>query len=102
MTVEVVDTLSETGWSQTVFDPAQRGTWGYAAGISGTRALTGSKRVLAVTAAATAAGASMTINGGDSIPIPANFGFAFEPRGNLTDPTFVFTGTDSYFVEYVT
>lgn len=81
--------------------PDALGTWGYAAGVSGTETLTGSKRVRSVTAHATTAG-SLTIAGGDSIPIPANVAFFLPLDALLTDAEFVFTGTDTYFIDFVT
>lgn len=85
----------------------EAGAWGYASGASGTVTLTGSKRVLQITAIALEASGSITIDGGDSIPLPygatdkVSSSISIEPKGNLTDPVIVFTGTDSYFVEYV-
>lgn len=87
--------------------PDQSGTWGYASGTSGTEVLTGGKRVLQITAIALEAAATITINGGDTITIPygstdsVSSSITIEPKGNLTDPTLVFTGTDSYLVEFV-
>lgn len=84
------------------------GTWGYNAGTSGTLTLTGGKRVLQITAIALGAAASFTINAGDTITLPydatdkASSSLSVEPVGNLLNPTIVFTGTDAYFVEYVT
>lgn len=69
----------------------------YRAGASGSpRSFVG--RVLGITAHSTAGG-SMTINGGDSIPIPANAAVEFRPAGQLVSPALVFTNTDSYIVE---
>lgn len=89
----------ETVYRQRVWDMGPIGTWGYQAGASGTVAVTGT--VLSVAVHATSAG-SFTINGGDSVVVPANTQFALAFRGGLVDPTFVFTSTDSYFVEKVT
>jgi hypothetical protein len=80
---------------------ALAGTWDYRAGASGTVNVPAGGRVLGI-AAHSAGGGSMTINGGASIPIPANVGIAFTPQGNLVAPTLVFTSTDSYAVEFVT
>ena len=80
--------------------PDTLGTWGYAAGASGTVTLTGSKRVLSFSCHATTAG-TLTINAGDSIIIAANTSFSDTPNANLTDPTFVFTGTDAYYISYL-
>jgi hypothetical protein len=96
-------------WLQRIFDktPDEAGTWGYASGASGTVTLTGSKRVLQITAIALEAAGSITIDGGDSTPLPygatdkVSSSICIEPRGNLIDPVIVFTGTDSYFIEYV-
>jgi hypothetical protein len=80
---------------------ALTGVWGYAAGVSGSPSLPAGSRVLALAAHATSAG-SLTINGGDSIPIPANTGWGLDGVfGQLVAPTLVFTGTDSYFAAYV-
>jgi hypothetical protein len=74
--------------------------------VSGTVTLTGSKRVLQITAVALEAAGSITIDGGDTIPLPygatdkVSSSISIEPKGNLIDPVIVFTGTDSYFVEY--
>lgn len=80
--------------------PDLSGTWGYNAGVDGTVVLAGSKRVIGIAAHATLA-ASFTINGGDAIPVPANSGIEIVPLANLIDPTIVFAGTDSYFVEHL-
>lgn len=80
--------------------PPITGTWGYNAGVSGTVTLAGSKRVRSITAISTAGG-TVTIDGGDSIPIPANFAFNLPIDAQITDAVIVFTGTDSYFVDYV-
>lgn len=87
--------------------PDISGTWGYHSGTNGTLNMSGSKRVLQITAIALEAAATITINGGDVITLPygstdkASSSITIEPRGNLTDPALIFTGTDSYFVEYV-
>lgn len=79
--------------------PDLYGVWGYIAGTSGSETVTG--RVLSISAHSTAGG-SMTIDGGDSIVIPANSSIGIAPQGNLIDPVLVFTTTDSYFVEFLT
>jgi hypothetical protein len=81
--------------------PDEAGTWGYNAGVSGTVNLSGGKRVIGIAAIATEAGASMSINGGDSIPIPDDVGLEMAPRGNLVNPTIVFTGTAAYVIEHL-
>lgn len=76
------------------------GTWGYVSDISGTETLSGSKRVIGITAVSTAGG-TITINGGDTITLPANSSFKMAPQANLVDPTIIFTATNSYVVEYL-
>lgn len=88
----------QTVYRQRVTIGALAGTWAYYAGVSGTVVVAAGRRVIGIAAHATTAG-SMTINGGDSIPIPAGTSIAFTPQGNLVAPTLVFTGTDSYAVE---
>lgn len=75
------------------------GTWGYAAGTSGTPTLPANAKVLQISATSLSGG-SFTVNGGSSITIPANQQFTLEPRGNLVSPTVAFTGTSSYVIEY--
>jgi len=82
--------------------PDLSGTWGYNAGTSGTVMVAANKRVLAITAtAAPLLAASMTINGGQTITIPAGTSITIQPRANLTAPTLVFTSTSAYFVEFI-
>lgn len=76
------------------------GTWAYYAGVSGTVTVSGGQRVIGISCHATSAG-SFTINGGAAIPIPAGLSINIQPLGNVTAPTIIFTGTDSYFVEVV-
>jgi hypothetical protein len=78
----------------------QAGTWAYYAGVSGTVNISAGQRILGIAAHATTAG-SMTINGGASVPIPANSAIQFSPVGTLVAPVLVFTGTDSYTCEVV-
>jgi hypothetical protein len=78
----------------------ERGMWAYAAGVSGTVVIAAGRRVLGIAAYSTAGG-TMTINGGDSVVIPASSAIGIAPKGNLVAPTLVFTGTTSYFVESV-
>lgn len=78
------------------------GDWAYAAGVSGTVALSGGKRVTRITAYAPAGtAASVSVAGGPSIPVVAGGTLTLSPNGNLTDPSITFTGTASYVVEYV-
>jgi hypothetical protein len=105
---EVVAAAQSGSWDVSVNNqPEVVGAWGYSSGTSGTVTLTGGKRVLQITAVALEAAGSFTINGGDVIALPygssdkVSTEITIEPQGNLTNPTIVFTGTDSYFVEYV-
>lgn len=79
----------------------QEGAWNYAAGIQGTPTLPEGARIIQIALAAGLTPASMTINGGDSITVPANQALTIEPKGNLVAPTLIFTSTASYFVEFV-
>lgn len=79
----------------------QTGTWDYHAGASGTVTCSAGEKILGIAAHASSGGATMTINGGDSVPVPIG-GIGIQPQGNITAPTIVFTGTDSYFIEFVT
>lgn len=81
--------------------PDLSGAWGYDAGVSGSVTIGAGKRVLQITAVAGALGATMTINGGSTVTIPALTSITIEPRGNLTAPSLVFTGTAAYLVEHV-
>lgn len=76
------------------------GTWGYASGVSGTPTIGAGKRVIGISAHSTVGG-SFTINGGNTITVPANVSVNINPLGNLVNPTIVFTSTDTFFVEFV-
>lgn len=76
----------------------QPGVFSYDSGTSGTVNVGSGKRVIAIAAHCTTAG-SMTINGGSSIPIPANVSINIDIQGTLVAPTLVFTGTDTFFIE---
>lgn len=82
-------------------DPNRVGVWSYHAGSAGTVNVPAGTRVIGIAAHATTAG-SITIAGGDSIPVPATSGIAITPNGQLIGPSIVFSGTDSYFVEMLT
>lgn len=82
-------------------NPQITGTWGYHSGVDGTLTVTGQKRVLAIDSIAGGSGATVAINSGDTITIPANVSLAIDPGANLVDPVVVFTGTAAYFVEFV-
>jgi len=79
----------------------ERGAWTYAAGVNGTVVVAAGKRVIGIAAYSTAGG-TLTIDGGDSVVIPAGAAISIEPKGNLVAPTIVFSaGVTSYFVETV-
>jgi len=80
--------------------PALVGTWAYAAGVSGTVVVPAGGRVVGIAATSTVGG-TITINAGATITVPANTGFSASPQAQLVAPTIVFSGTSSYFVEYV-
>lgn len=81
--------------------PDEEGTWGYRGGASGSVTVPAGGRVIGIAAHATTAG-SFTINGGDSIPVPANVGVDLAPRGNLVAPIIVFSANvDSFVIEYL-
>jgi hypothetical protein len=83
-----------------VFSP---GTWDYRAGVSGTVNVPAGARLLSFTCVAGSGGAgSVSINGGNSIPVPAGSPFSLAPDAEVIAPTIVFTGTDSYVVQFVT
>ena len=91
-TINVIDPLTS----------AQNGNWNYSAGINGTVIISGSKKIRGIIVHSTDGG-DFTINGGDTITVPANVGVEINPQGLLVDPTIVFSaGIDSYFIEYVT
>lgn len=73
-------------------------TWGYHAGISGTVVVSASETIMGISAYA-ASGGSMTINGGDSIPLPAGISVTIQPRAWLYGATIVFTNTNTYIIE---
>lgn len=81
--------------------PDLSGAWDYNAGTSGTLSVAASRRVLQITAVAGALGATVVINGGQTITLPALTSIAIEPKGNLVAPSIVFTGTTAYFVEHI-
>lgn len=76
------------------------GTWAYRAGVDGTVNLGGSDYIIGISATS-AVGGSLRINGGDTVPIPANVGISIAPQGVLKGASITFTGTDSFFVEIV-
>lgn len=83
--------------------PQVVGTYGYAAGTTGTPTIPANARILSITATGPALSgtATVTIDGGDTITIPADTTWVANPEANLTAPTLVFTSTRAYFVDWV-
>lgn len=81
--------------------PNEAGTWTYNAGVTGSYSASAGKRVLQITMVGGAGGGTLTINGGDSIPIPQDVSLAISPRANLIAPSMVFSNTTAYFIELV-
>ena len=79
-----------------------RGQYAYLAGVSGSRSVPAGGLLLSWAAFATAAGATVTINSGDSIPVPQGGSVGGEAHTTVVAPAFVFTSTAGYFIEYVT
>lgn len=97
--VEVCQGTSPWVVSENPDIPDLTGTWAYEAGVAGTEIIGAGQRVIGIAAHAGIVAGSMTINGGDVIPVPANSSITINPYGQLVAPTIVFTGTDSYFIE---
>ena len=74
-----------------------QGTTTYFGGSSGTVAIPSGARVVSLSAHALTPG-TITIFGGQSIPVPAANGFATGFDGFVGPGNIVFTGTDSYYV----
>ena len=68
-------------------------------GVSGTQTLTGGKKVGSLSCVSVAGG-TVSING-ISVTIPAGGNFNKDYKFNLLDPTIIFTGTDSYELDYI-
>lgn len=82
------------------------GTWVQAAGSSGTVTLPKGGILLQIVAVDTGGGGSVAIFGGTAIPLTAAVPLSLRFNHTLAqaptaDQTVVFTGTDSYFVEYL-
>ena len=75
--------------------------YAYLTGVSGTAAVPAGGLVVGMAAHASNPGATVTINGGPAIPVPMNVGLSSSPSGRLVAPTYVFSGTDAYLVEFV-
>lgn len=95
-------TVSNLPATYPVSDAKVSGVWGYSAGVSGAPSFPTNAKILQITATAPlTAVATFTINSGDLVTIPTAQSLTVEPRGNLVSPTLAFTGTTSYFIEYV-
>lgn len=84
------------------------GTPGYLAGSSGTATVPPGASVLQVIATATAGGATLSIFGGASIPVPAGAPLIldfhhrlFQAIGTGASAQIATSGTASYFIHYV-
>lgn len=80
------------------------GTFGYAAGASGTVELPATATILGIWALG-GANATVEIGDGDAIPLPANavFNVSFNEGGAPPGGTTIaFTDTTSYYVTYIT
>lgn len=100
-TKKLATRLNATGEHVQKVVPEHPGTWGYSGGSSGTVTLTGTKRVTSVGCHASSGGATVAINGGNAVPVPSGNSVSLSIDGELIDPSIVFTGTDSYFVQFV-
>lgn len=79
----------------------ESGTFAYDAGASGTVTVPASGRVFAIAAHATTE-ATLTIDGGDAVIIPANTTLSMDMQGVLVAPVLAFVGTDAYYVDWLT
>lgn len=77
------------------------GVWGYRAGEEGQVVVPEDGRLLSISCMAGIAGATVTIGGGDAIPIPAGLGFSASIDADLFNSTIDFDGTVTYFIQYV-
>lgn len=79
--------------------------WSYKAGTSGTRTASefeAFSRMIQITAVApSSSSASFTIGAGETITVPDGSSLTVTPELVLGSQDFVFTGTSSYFIEYV-
>ncbi len=86
------------------------GNWGYFAGSAGTVTLPSGARLTGIRCHATAAGTVVIFNG-QSIPVIAGTSLAIDIRHDLAEArkdaanvlqnTIVFTGTDSFYVDFI-
>lgn len=84
-----------------VLVPINVGAWGYRAGEAGTIVVPEDGRLLSFSCMAGDTGATVTIDGGDPIPIPPNLGFAASVEADVFNTELEFVGTITYFVQYV-
>lgn len=82
------------------------GTWAYAAGASGTVTIPKGAMIVQIVAIDTAGGGTVVIFGGTAIPITPAVPLVLRFNHDLCNSKnsaqdIVFTGTDSYFIEYV-
>ena len=77
-------------------------SYDYRAGVSGTVTIDAGKIFGAAAHAPVGSNATCTVNGGDAIPVPPGGQIELDTDAvDLNGPvTFVFTGTDSFWVEF--
>lgn len=82
---------------------SKTGTYGYAAGTNATVVVPANANVSRIWALGAAAGnaATVAVNGGNAVPIMQATTVEMLPNHSLVSPTIVFTGTQSYIVEWV-
>lgn len=86
--------------------PHEHGDWDYRAGVNGTVMIPAGGRILGIAASTSLPGATVSVNGGDAIPIivPASGVGTLElaPRADLVGPTIDFVNTESFVIEFIT
>ena len=83
-------------------DSLKRGEYQYKAGVSGTVVIPAGASIRSWSAFALAAGGTVSIAGGDNIPVPTNGAVEGDFIESISaSTTFIFTGTSGYFIEYV-
>lgn len=97
---DIDNTTDGLVYRQRVSFRGEFGTWAYSAGDSGTVNVPADALLLSVMAHTTVGG-TVSIDGGDDIPVPVNNGFFFVPGADVIAPEIVFTSTDSFFVEWL-
>lgn len=84
--------------------PDESGSYRLKMGASGSVTVPAGARVLGAAAVATSGAGTVRVqdaNNDETAPVPKNVGWELAPRGDLIAPTFTFTSTDSYTVEYI-